>query len=65
LIDNSSKNEETISVVLNNTIRDELEFFINSCKKNQVISPPYPNATIAKSILEVVLAAEIENSDKK
>ena len=65
LIDNSSKNEETVSVVLNNTIRDELEFFINSCKKNQVISSPYPNATIAKSILEVVLAAEIENSDKK
>ena len=42
-----------------------MEFFINSCKKNQIISPPYPNATIAKSILEVVLAAEIENSDKK
>ena len=65
LIDNSSKNEETVSVLLNNTIRDELEFFISSCKKNKAISSPYPNATIAKSILEVVLAAEIENSDKK
>lgn len=65
LIDNISKDIEEIPITANNTIRDELEFFINSSKKNQYISAPYPNGSIAKHILEIVLNAEIENSDKK
>ena len=65
LINNTSQNIEEITVISNNTIRDELEFFINSSKKNQSIPSPYPNANIGKSILEIVLAAEIENFDKK
>ena len=65
LIDNSSKEIKEISIIPNNTIRDELEFFINSCKHNQTIPPPYPNAIVAKNILEIILEAEIKNSDKK
>ena len=65
LIENNSKNIKQIFVEPNNTIRDELEFFINSSKKNQPIPSPYPNANIAKSIMEIVLAAENENFDKK
>ena len=65
LIDNISKDIEEIPITSNNTIRDELEFFINSCKKNQYISAPYPNGSIAKHVLEIVLNAEIENIDKK
>ena len=65
LINNNSKNKEEIKIKPNNTIRDELEFFINSCETKQMISTPYPNSQIGKSILEVVLQAEIENSDKK
>ena len=65
LIDNISKNMEEIPIISNNTIRDELEFFINSSKTNQLILAPYPNGSIAKHILEIVLNAEIENIDKK
>ena len=65
LIDNITKNIQEIPVIVNNTIRDELEFFINSSKKNQYISAPYPNGSIAKHILEIILNAEIENFDKK
>ena len=65
LIDNITKDIEEIPITANNTIRDELEFFINSSKKNQYISAPYPNGSIAKHILEIILNAEIENFDKK
>jgi len=65
LIDNISKNKKEIPITPNNTIRDELEYFINSSEKNQSISLPYPNGSIAKHILEIVLNAEIENFDKK
>ena len=65
LINNNSKNKEEIKIKSNNTIRDELEFFINSCETKQMISTPYPNSQIGKNILKVVLQAEIENSDKK
>ena len=65
LIDNITKNIQEIPVIVNNTIRDELEFFINSSKKNQDISAPYPNGSIAKHVLEIILNAEIENFDKK
>jgi len=65
LIDNNSKEIKEISVIPNNTIRDELEFFINSCKNNNIISSPYPNGSIAKNILEIILEAELKNSDKK
>ena len=65
LIDNITKDIEEIPITANNTIRDELEFFINSSKKNQSISAPYPNGSIAKHILEIILNAEIENFDKK
>ena len=65
LIDNNSKEIKEISIIPNNTIRDELEFFINSCKHNQTIPSPYPNAIVAKNILEIILEAEIKNSDKK
>ena len=65
LIDNITKDIEEIPITANNTIRDELEFFINSSKKNQYISAPYPNGSIAKHVLEIVLNAEIENIDKK
>ena len=65
LIDNISKNKKEISVTPNNTIRDELEYFINSSEKNQSISSPYPNGSIAKHILEIILNAEIENFDKR
>ena len=64
LIDNISKNKKEISITPNNTIRDELEYFINSSEKNQSISSPYPNGSIAKHILEIILNAEIENFDK-
>ena len=65
LIDNISKDITEISVTPNNTIRDELEFFINSCKNNETISSPYPNGSIAKNILEIILDAELKNNDKK
>jgi len=65
LIDNNSKKLTQIPIISNNTIRDELEFFVNSCKHNTIISLPYPNAEIAKNILEIVLEAETKNSDKK
>ena len=65
LIDNISKNKKEIPITPNNTIRDELEYFINSSEKNQSISSPYPNGSIAKHILEIILNAEIENFDKK
>ena len=64
LIDNISKNKKEIPITPNNTIRDELEYFINSSEKNQSISSPYPNGSIAKHILEIILNAEIENFDK-
>ena len=65
LIDNNSKELTEIQIIPNNTIRTELEFFVNSCKHNTIISSPYPNAIIAKNILEIVLEAETKNSDKK
>ena len=65
LIDNISKNKKEIPITPNNTIRDELEYFINSSEKNQSISSPYPNGSIAKHILEIILNAEIENFDKR
>ena len=65
LIDNVSKEITEISLTPNNTIRDELEFFINSCKNNEAISSPYPNGSVAKNILEIILDAELKNNDKK
>ena len=65
LIDNNSKELNEIQIIPNNTIRTELEFFMNSCKHNTIISSPYPNALVAKNILEIVLEAETRNSDKK
>ena len=65
LIDNNSKELNEIQIIPNNTIRTELDFFMNSCKHNTIISSPYPNALVAKNILEIVLEAETRNSDKK
>ncbi len=65
LIDNYSKEISEILITSNNTIRDELEFFMNSCKNKTPILTPYPNGVIAKNILEIVLEAEKNNSDKK
>ena len=65
LIDNISKEITEISITPNNTIRDELEFFINSCKNNESISSPYPNGSVGKNILEIILDAELKNNDKK
>ena len=65
LINNLSKNQEEITNESNNTIQDELDFFINSCEKQKMILAPYPNSEIAKNILEIVLKAEVENFDKK
>ena len=65
MIDNISKNKKEIPITPNNTIRDELEYFIDSSEKNQAVSSPYPNGSIAKHILEIILNAEIENFDKR
>ena len=65
LINNESRKGEEILIESNNTIQDELNFFINSCQTKQMISLPYPNSEIGKNILEVVLQAEAENFDKR
>lgn len=65
LINNKSRKEEEFAIESNNTIQDELNFFINSCQTKQMISLPYPNSEIGKNILEIVLQAETENFDKK
>ena len=65
LINNGSRNEEEILIESNNTIQDELNFFVKSCQTKQMISLPYPNSEIGKNILEVVLQAETENFDKR
>ena len=59
------KNLEEILIKSNNTIQDELNFFVKSCQTKEMISLPYPNSEIGKNILEVVLQAEIENFDKR
>ena len=65
LINNKSKNQEEIEIKANNTIQDELSFFIDMCKNKRIILEPYPNSKIGKNILNIILQAESENSDKK
>jgi len=63
LIDNISKSLQKIHIPINNTLRDELEFFINSISNNQSISKPKPNGEVAKHILEILLDAEDKKID--
>ncbi len=64
-INNISKHQDIIPNTANNTIQDELNFFLTTCEAKKIISSPYPNSEIAKNILDVVLQAENENYDKK
>lgn len=54
LIHNSSASVEEIQVESNNTLKDELEFFLESSKNKKSILPPFPNGEIGKRILAVV-----------
>lgn len=64
-INNKSKDQKEIEIKANNTIQDELSFFIDMCKNKKMILEPYPNSKIGKNILDIILQAERENSDKK
>lgn len=63
LIENNSKKTINIDVTVNNTIRDELEFFTNSIKQEKLINEPMPNGTIAKRILEIIEKAKLSIHD--
>jgi len=54
LIHNNSGSSEEIKIELNNTLKDELEFFLNSSEKKESISSPFPNGQVGKRILGVV-----------
>jgi len=54
LIHNSSASVEEIQIESNNTLKDELEFFLESSKNKISILPPFPNGEIGKRILAVV-----------
>lgn len=63
LVDNDSKKSDFIEINPNNTIRDELEFFINSVVNKKEITPPFPSGVVAKRILDVIEKAKRDFHD--
>jgi len=57
LIHNNSGSSEEISVESNNTLKDELEFFLKSSQNKESVLSPYPNGEVGKRILNVVETA--------
>ena len=56
LINNVSLVQEDVSVLPNNTIRDELEYFTTNSKKESV-DDSKPNGDVGKRVVEVIEAA--------
>jgi len=57
LIHNNSCSIEEIPIESNNTLKDELKFFLESSQKEESVLQPYPNGEIGKRILNVVETA--------
>jgi len=58
LVENSTKKSQEIFVEPNNTLKDELEYFVNCCNDNKTIQPPYPNGAVGKRIVEILEKAQ-------
>ncbi len=58
LINNQSVIQEDIQITPNNTIRDELELFLNRSQNMQKIKPPEPSGEVAKHIVDTIEAAQ-------
>ena len=58
IINNKSGVTESIAVTPNNTIQDELQYFLEKSNLNQKISSPAPSGEIAKKILEIIEIAK-------
>lgn len=54
LINNQSGVYEDVPVIPNNTIRDELNFFLENSIHKNLIKPPAPNGEVAKRIVEIL-----------
>jgi UDP-N-acetylglucosamine 3-dehydrogenase len=57
IIHNDSATVEEIQLEPNNTLKDELDFFLTSSKNKESILPPFPNGEIGKRILDIVETA--------
>jgi len=57
IIHNNSASAEEIQLESNNTLKDELEFFLSSSKNKASILSPFPNGEIGKRILGIVETA--------
>lgn len=57
IIENISKNVIDEKIIPNNTIRDELEYFIKCCSEMQEPLSPYPTGEIGKRVLQVIETA--------
>lgn len=58
LINNQSGVEEEIPIEPNNTIRDELNFFLTNSENKEKINEPAPNGEVAKRIIETIEEAQ-------
>jgi len=58
LIDNSSDVSEQIPIIPNNTIKDELRFFLEYVKSRKSIPDNAPNGKVAKRIIETIEKAK-------
>lgn len=57
IIENTSKNVIYEKIIPNNTIRDELDYFIKCCSEMKEPQYPYPTGEIGKRILHVIETA--------
>jgi len=64
LINNVSQVQEDVSVLPNNTIRDELQYFTSNTK-NESIDDSKPSGDVGKKIVEIIEAAYTSLNDKK
>jgi len=65
IVDNDSREITNIENQPNNTIRDELEFFIESVTHKKNIMEPSPNGTVAKRVLEILERVKNSSHDQR
>ena len=58
LINNHSGISEDVQIIPNNTIRDELEYFLNRCTNKNDMDVLEPNGLVGKRIVEIIEVAE-------
>jgi UDP-N-acetylglucosamine 3-dehydrogenase len=62
LIENSSKTTYDVNVEPNNTLKDELDFFIKCSKNYTILEKPMPSIEVARNIIDILEKAKLSSN---